>query len=445
MKKDKLLARISVLVMTLLAFSCQQLPDDDAWMEDDAEESLKVEVRSADGVEIVYPLNLYAFDGDGKLVASQTVDNSEEEMALPMPRGDYKVVALSGDSEQYQVPKNPRLDDTVVMNGSEGASTPLMMGQADIDLSRSAENKAKLTLTHVVAALNVTLKNVPADVSAVQLALSPLYSSLTMGGEYGGDSQKVKVECISETPGVWAAETTYIFPGSGKETVFSISFRMENGAEVTYGYTYKGVPEANKPFNVTGSYSDGVIVGGSFDVNGWEEGVEIDFEFGGSAVPDDEEEDADGEETPETNLTGVPEIGSIWNDMIVVDIAETDDSAVDLLLMTLDEWEVTTSQVADVISGYSINGILDWRLPEFEEAKLLRSRFSGNNRLELNDLIAEYDDGLYGLDGEERYLCLKNGTCYSFKFAGGTTISKAGDVRSYYLRLVKTYRFVPEG
>ena len=445
MKKNRLLASISVLVIALLAFSCQQLPDDDVLMEDEVEESLKIDVRSAEGVEIVYPLNLYAFNTDGQLVASQTVDSSEEDMALPMSRGDYKIVAVSGGSEQYQIPENPKLNDEIVLLGSEGAETPLMMGKADVNLSRGAEREVKLTLTHVVAALNVTLKNVPADVSAVQLTLSPLYSSLTMDGDYGAGSQKVKVDCLSNTPGVWAAETTYIFPGSGKETVFSILFKMEDGAEVTYGYTYKGIPEANKPFNVTGSYSEGVIVGGNFDVDDWEEAIEIDFEFGGSVVPDDEEED-DEEELPDTDLTGVPEIGTIWNDMIVVDINEADNGAVDLLLMTLDEWEIVTSQVDDVISGYSINGVSDWRLPTHDEAAVLRARFSGNNRLELNDVIAVYDDELYGLaaGSEERYLCLKEGLFYSFQFIGGTRTTKAGEKRSYYLRLVKTYRFEPE-
>ena len=112
--------------------------------------------------------------------------------------------------------------------------------------------------------------------------------------------------------------------------------------------------------------------------------------------------------------------------------------------MSLDEWEATVSQVDEVLDGYSVNGISGWRLPTHEEAALLRASFSGENQEELNELIAEYDESLYGLDGDERYLCTKNGVYYSFKFAGGTTISKAGEKRSYYVRLVKTYRFETE-
>ena len=183
-----------------------------------------------------------------------------------------------------------------------------------------------------------------------------------------------------------------------------------------------------------------MIVGGSFDVTDWEGSIDVEFEFGANEIPDEEEVDEGDSGESEVDLTGVPQIGTIWNDVIVADIGEADETGVDLLLMTLDEWDATTSQVDEVPSGYSVNGISGWRLPTHNEASILRARFSGNARLELNDLIAEYDDELYGLDGDERYLCTKDDVFYSFKFAGGTSTTKAGDVRSYYVRLVKTYR-----
>jgi len=36
-------------------------------------------------------------------------------------------------------------------------------------------------------------------------------------------------------------------------------------------------------------------------------------------------------------------------------------------------------------------------------------------------------------------LCEKSGVYYTFIFAGGRVISKAGTKKSYYVRLVKTY------
>jgi len=335
-----------------------------------------------------------------------------------------------------------------------------MVGRANVEVGDAEESSAQITLTYVVAALNVKLKDIPSNVSKVQLALSPLHSSLSMGGEYGGNSQKVKVDCSLVSEGVWAAKTTYIFPGNAKETVFSIYFKTDDGTEVTYGYTYQGVPEANHLFNVTGSYAGGVIVGGNFDVTDWEGSIDVEFEFGAEMLPDDDDngendDDKDDDEEgddgqTDIKLEGVPEVGTIWNDMIVVDMGEADDTGVDLLLMSMDEWRyIYVSEADEVPKGYSINGISGWRYPTHDEAALLRNRFNTYNLDDLNGLIEEYnrnnDLDLYELaDGDdERYLCLKNDEYFSFRFAPNTKVSKAGE-RSYYVRLVKDYRYVSE-
>ena len=431
-------------LLCLITLSCQQVPEDDGWLSEEEMKSLKVKVRSADNVEIAYPLYLYAFNKKGKLAASQTINEEGNDMALSLTEGDFQVVAVSGISDDYQLPENPTLDDAIILSNSEGADTPLMVGRADIAVSRSEGTSAEIALTYVVAQLNVMLKNVPTDVSTVELSISPLHSSLTMSGEYGGDTQKIKASCTLGKDGVWTAQPTCIFPGSGKETTFSVYFKKEDGTELTYGYTYNGIPEANHPFNITGSFAEGIIVGGSFEINGWEEAINVEFTFGAYVVPDDDEEEKEEEEEEkedvQIDMTNVPEVGTIWNDMIVADIGEADETGVDLLLMSLDEWEATTSEVTDILDGYSVNGISEWRLPTHDEAAVLRARFSGDNRWELNDLIEEYDSSLYGLDGEERYLCTKNGLYYSFKFVFGTRTTEAGEKKSYYVRLVKTFR-----
>jgi len=433
---------IKQIILALLGcwfvISCQQVPNDDEWLSEEETKPLKVKVRSAENVEIAYPLYLYAFDKNGKLAASQTIDDKEKDMALSLTDDEYQVVALSGVTDDYQLPKDLTLEGEIKLSNIEGADAPLMVGRADVGGSRNEGTMAEIALSYVVAQLNVVLKNVPADVSTVQLSISPLYSSLSMGGEYGGDVQKVKVNCKLGEDGVWSAQPTYIFPGSAAETTFSVSFKKEDGTELTYGYTYQGKPEANHPFNITGSYAEGVIVGGSFEISGWEEAIDVEFTFGANVVPDKEGED---EEEPEIDMTNVPEVGTIWNDMIVVDIGEADENGVDLLLMSLDEWESDTLNVVDIPTGYSVNGISGWNLPTYDEATTIRARFSNDARLELNDIIKQYDFQLVGLsaDSNDRYLCLKNGKYYSFSFAPKTNISPAKK-RSYYVRLVKTYR-----
>ena len=422
-------------IISCAIFSCQQMPVDDVELSTEDVKSLKVDVRSAGEAEIVYPLFLYAFNGKGDLVASQILNTAEEEMSLSLAKGDYQVVALAGTSKDYQLPENPSLDAVITLVGSSGADKPLMMGRANVEITNASQSTARLTLSYVVAALNVKLKDVPSNVVAVQVSVSPLHSTLSMGGRYGGSSQKVKLECRKASEDIWSAETIYVFPGNGTETDFSIYFKTDDGKEVTYGHSFKGIPQANHLFNVTGTYAGGVIVGGNFDVTDWEGVIDVEFEFGADAVP------GDGEDEEDVNLTGVPKVGTIWNGTIVADIGEADNSGVDLLLLSLDEWEGLASQVSEVVSGYSVNGISNWRLPSYEEVQVLKARFSDDNRLVLNDLIADYDESLWGLDGEERYLCIKNGVHYTFKFVGGTSVTKAGEKKSYYVRLVKIYRY----
>lgn len=437
----KILKYTVYVICLILMAGCQQLPEDDDLMSS-GENLLKVNARSAEGAEIVYPLNLYAFAEDGDCVTSQKIDDADEEMALVLEKGSYQVVAVSGMSDAYQMPGEPSLEDVIALSGTRGAETPLMVGKASVNVS-GAEASVNITLSYVVAALNVALKGVPSDVEAVTLTLSPLYSSLSMGGEYGGKSRKVQVDCSLDSDGVWSAPVCYIFPGSGTETVFSILLEKEDGTEITYGYTYQGVPEANHPFNVSGNYAGGVTVEGNLIAQNWKEPIVVEFDFGAEEISDDAEKDEE-EDEPEVDLTGVPEVGSIWNGAVVADIGESDEGGVDLLLMSLEEWNKTASQAPSVMAEYVVNGMSGWRLPTHDEAKVLRSNFNGDKRAALNERIADYEDGLLGVDGEERYLCDKSGVYYSFKFAEKTTISKAGEKRSYYIRLVKTYRWAFE-
>lgn len=461
------------IILACFVFSCQQLPEegDGEWMPDEADRTLKVKVRSGSNAEIEYPLYLYAFSESGKLVASQTIENEKMDMSLPLSQGEFEVVAVSGTSEDYSLPDNPELDDVITLATTDGADTALMIGRAMVELEDVLEASTDIKMMYVVSALNVKLKDVPNNVTSVRLSLSPLYSSLSMGGEYGneGDYQKVEVDCSLVSEGVWAAETSYIFPGSSKKTVFSICLKTDDGTEVTYGYTDNKVPEANYMFNVAGTYKGGVIVGGSFDVENWQGSIDVNFDFGGEMIPDDDDDNTDdkeddgteddedegNDEQPDIKLEGVPEVGAIWNDMIVADMGEPDETGVDLLLMSMDEWKYIYADEADEVpKGYSINGISGWRYPTHEEAALLRNRFCGDRLRELNELIDEYneennldgDDALWGLANgdDERYLCLKDGVFYTYRFVAGTPRSKAGVDRTYYVRLVKSYRHVSE-
>lgn len=428
-----------MVAICCLSTSCQQLPDE-GLMEDE-KSTLEVKARSLDNQNIIYPLSLYVFDSKGICVDTRNVENEDDETQLTLAKGEYWVVAISACKDDYAVSSVKDLESTIELVDADGAEIPLVMGKAKVTMDSNTKGKLDIVLANYVTAIDVALSGLPADVAEVVVTMHPFYSSINMKGECVGDDYSLKLPCTLDTKNRWSTKTCYLFPGSGEETILSIWLKLKNGEEMTYGYTWKSSPEANQPYHLLGDYSEGLTLNGSFTLTAWNDPEDVNFDFGILPSPD-EEEDEGGNGDSEIDLSGLPEIGTIWNGTIVADIVEADDWGADLLLMSLDEWDATTSSVEDVISGYGVNGISDWRLPNHDEAAVLRARFSGDNRLELNGLIEKYDSSLYGIDGEERYLCTKNGLYYSFKFMGSSTTTKAGEKRYYYVRLVKTYRMV---
>ena len=438
MKLNLLDKWLLVVAICFLAVSCQQLSDELQAVQEKG--TLRVKTRSAVNETIIYPIHLYAFSSDADCIVSQIVEDEAESVQLSLPAGKYRVVAIAGISDDYEIPSDPNLEDEIKLLGEKGAETPLMLGKADVTVGADKESKLELALSYSVASIDVALSQVPSEVESIQVTLSSFYSSMDMNGEYVDSDYSLTLDCSLDTENQWSSQTRYVFPGNGSQVTLSISMKLKDGEELTYGYVWKDVPQSNQPYRLQGEYTNGYSLNGTFTVLGWNEAKEIEFTFGDN-ISSDEEEDTEGEENPDVDLSGLPEIGSIWNGTIMADIIEADESGADVLLLSLDEWDATVSQVDDVILGYTINGISDWRLPTHEEAATLRSKFSGDARVELNERIAEYDSELYGLANgdKERYLCLKDGKLYSFQFIAGTGTTVAGEKRSYYVRLVKSY------
>ena len=425
------------VTICLLSSACQQLTEDSVTS---GKGTLNVKTRSVDDEEIDYPLSLFAFSEDGNCVASQIIEDANESIQLNLPAGTYQIVSVSGYSGGYKISENPSLEDVVRMSGESGAETPLMIGRANVTVGPDKESRLEMILSYAVASIDLTLSNVPSDVAEVTVVMSPLYLSMNLKGNYVDADYALKLNCSLNTGNLWSTRNKYVFPLSGTETTLSIVLKLKNGQEVIHGFVWKNAPEVGHPYHLKGKYSDGFALEGDFVMTGWNEAKYVEFTFGVTSLPDGGEI-GEGESDLDINVSNLPEVGSIWNGTIVADIIEADDFGVDLLLMSLDEWDATVSEVKDKTFDYAANGILDWRLPTHEEAAILRTTFSGNARVELNERITEYDSELYGLaNGEkERYLCLKNGELYSFQFIAGTGTTVAGEKRSYYVRLVKSY------
>lgn len=250
------LTELKVLLFLLLlsAVSCQRPMYDEEDDEDGVSQTnlpLKISARSSGESPINYPAYIYAFAEDGSCSASlKMTDNAQIEMKLPPAR--YTIVAIAGLGEEYIVPKDPSLDDVIVMKENNRSSRALMMGTSTVTIANKKNVSVSVTLYYAVSLVNISLEDIPANVKKVSLQISPLYSSLSFTREYSGKDKSTEIICESEPGGIWSAKPFYIFPGSGSQTVFSITLE-DNSQTKTFGYTFKGKPEANVPLNIGGS------------------------------------------------------------------------------------------------------------------------------------------------------------------------------------------------
>ncbi len=166
----------------------------------------------------------------------------------------------------------------------------------------------------------------------------------------------------------------------------------------------------------------------------WKDPVDVKFDFGGVG------EDNSGDENPPANpdLSGLPEIGNIWNGGIVAGIENASSTGADVLLMSLDEWGGLASDVRNIIKEEEANG---WYLPSEEEAKVLHDTFCGVSLDELNETIEGLQNGDPLLDIEKRYVYDCNGVIYAFGFKTSSKFLQAGSTVKYKIRLVRSVHY----
>ena len=415
-------------LLLCLHSACQKMTDEE--LAENTSKVLNVKARSSSNAGISYPLYLYAFDKNGNCSASQVIENEEEAIRLELAGGAYRIAAVSGVSGGYTLPEKPNLESGISISSTSGASTPMMSGKADVNVS-SKETSLNITLSYAVTAISVALKGVSSDVSAVKLTLSSFHSSLFFSGEYGGDAQSLEIPCTLDTENIWSAKTVYAFPGSGNETVFSIQLTKKDGTQATYAYTYQGAPEANRPFNISGNYAGSVTVGGEFIVKDWDSSINVEFDFGGATTDNGEDNGKEEEQQP----SGTPQVGTIWGGGIVVDV-ETNTQSV--LLMSTDEWECYSSGLAELLEEYATN---DWLLPDATQARLLNATFQDESLTALNEMLEE--NGYTTINVEKRYLYDNGGETYAFGFKSTSKFLAAGAQTKYKVRLVKATKYNP--
>ena len=439
--------RILILMLTsVLLLACEKLEIDELGMGTDGQRAVNLLTRSATGLEVEYPLTIYAFETlSGNLVTSHTITSEAETPVLYLSQGNYHLVALAG-TEGCSLPSLPTLTDFITLPADNRLSQPLQMGSADIHVTQNVTTT--LTLYNQVAAVVLTLTDIPADINNVSVSFSLLHNAISYAGNFSGNVAAT-IPLTKQTDGSWKSQRFYTLPGSSERLTLSISCSSSQGSTQTFGYTHNETLEVNTPYSIIGSFENGFAINGTIAIAGWNAPKNIHFNFGAS---DSNDQDDTPEILDEYPVNSIPKVGTIWNNHLVAAVLDATSSSAELLLLSTTEWtEITSATHAEtpmmannIRTSYTEDGIEQWTIPTRDEAKLMRTAI-GLDRLSSTNAVLTANSFVPLAVGEQtdgnkvRYLC--DDATYTYAW-DGTTTSKVGTKRTYYLRLVKRIKVV---
>ena len=424
----------------------------------------KLHISTRSNTDLSYPLALYAFDSESESITARAIlENQGDIPQLELPRGSYHIVALAG-SEDCTIPNNPTLKDAISLPDINLTAQPIQMGSASINVTQDAD--VNITLYNQVAGINLSLADIPAEVTAVSVTLSLLHNKLGFNGTMTGNSSAT-VE-LTKTEGLWVAAPFFTLPSSGDKLTLSITTTSPAGKQ-TYGYTHNRPLLANTPYTLIGSFEAGFTINGIIELAGWNAPEEIIFTFGNDEVEEDDEpnnyedenknndntgnEDEGENEDGSITVAAIPEAGQIWNGHFVAAVVDATESNAELLLLSATEWTNVTSSLhaetpsmaTDLISAYSEGELTDWSIPTQDEAvKLIQSigtsKLTAANATLKSNNMSIISTGEDAAGNPTRYLCDDAG--YAFTWEQLSKASRCGTSRTYNLRAVKRIKVV---
>ncbi|MDO4949582.1 MAG: hypothetical protein Q4E55_05385 [Bacteroidales bacterium] len=412
-------------LLALLALglhACQQLDDEN--IADTSSHTLTLRTRASNAID--YPAYLYIFNEAGQCVDTQTISDTSQSISSTLPNGMYNLYVFAGVGNSYQLPSGHATTDKIQIKTGDKATTALSAGNQSINLT--SDTNVAIALQYMTTKIEACITNVPDDYTTVAFKLSPVYSAITLNGEYTNAGQTLEATCKKDNLGNWISDSIYSFPGSNVQTTITIILEKKDGSKTHFDYTYHGSPQANHPFQINANFANQSKMAITLSMGEWSTTTTVNFNFGNEQT------------TPTSNTikeSEIPTVRDLWNEGIVFDTQQDDNK---LKITVLDLYESPQAILtSDVATHFSFEE--GWRLPTFKEAELLNARFA-NHLGEINQTIQDY----YTLKTNHRYLCTKEGenNYYTYSFKVGSNISKAGEKTKYLGRMVKDYNYTIE-
>ena len=274
---------------------------------------------ASDDATVAYPVTVYVFQGE-ECKAAQTIGDEGQTLNIALTEGTYSVYAVGGASTaDYVLPVASDALTTSAIELREGKSHgDLMTAKATVTLEDGEANTVTLGMERRTMLLqSVVLKKIPTTATAVSLSISPLWQSLTVGGNYRGTDGSYSVALekqsdgrtwqlpapVGEGPGVGSL----LLPPSSSPASITVRITMPSGTR-SYTYSTSNELEAGYKINIEGTYTEavGVSLTGTIEGATWkgERTISFDFNESGSSESGSSEGGEGTDPTPNPSPTG---------------------------------------------------------------------------------------------------------------------------------------------
>lgn len=372
----KLLTRAALCMTPWVLGACEkELVSEDMVVTDS---SLSITTRSVTAEETIsFPIAVYVFNSESKkCIRNEQLASKDDPLKFSLPHGTYDVYAIGGVNENvYTLPSGKELtEETEITLKENKEHADLMTAHSIISLEEEEDNTLTLNMERQVMQLtNVTIKQIPSNISAVSISLSPSYESILINGEFG-KTWAHKYSLVNDGDGCWILPSPTMILLAPEASTITIGLTKSDGTVKYYSYPCSDELKKNYHISIIGNYQEDntVNIVGSITGTSWAGNKEITFDFGDTETNGEEEED-------DLINENTPASGTIYKDCYVVKVNATDKANEVLLLYNTDfeinPKEKSEAQVLEEINSellsLTINGISGWRLPNMEEAKLI--------------------------------------------------------------------------
>ena len=444
--KNSTLSTLTMLLVScvIMLTSCSKTVSDidDPSASYGGNSSLNIITRSGnEDAKVSYPVQVYLFNSNNACIAVQTLADEDDDLSIgELKAGTYHVYAVgAADENRYTLPTQDAAAATSTITLQENkVHEDLMLANNTVTIGPNETNQLTLAMLRVVCMLKtIEVKQVPTDVDAVSITVTPLRETVQLNGELGGNEGSITIALTEQSDGTtWKNNTEqYMLPSVGNAT---ITIRMTKGETTnSYSYTCTEAFAANYKINI-----DATFTGATFNLTGtitgatWAGERTITFEF------DETSSTGSGNEEPGNNEPGnnnndalegpAPTVGTNYNGTYVLRAVDNGDNTTTVTLMsptqttglsfTANDQESISAAVSEAIAGLAVDvdGISGWRLPTTEELAYITAEQDNN----LNASIQQAGFTILSF-GDNKYYFYTNADSQisSYKLTNGSTFA----------------------